>query len=77
MKKEFNEEKEKKNELINFINSMDYMNKDISNIPYLNEYENNNEIIDDNINLNNYINEFNNIIEDKNIIIKNEKDLYE
>ena len=77
MKKEFNEEKEKKNELINFINSIDYMNKDISNIQYLNEYKNNNEIIDDNINLNNYINEFNNIIEDKNIIIKNEKDLYE
>ena len=77
MKKEFNEEKEKKNELINFINSIDYMNKDISNIQYLNEYKINNEIIDDNINLNNYINEFNNIIEDKNIIIKNEKDLYE
>ena len=77
MKKEFNEEKEKKKELINFINSIDYLNKDISNIQYLNEYKNNNEIIDDNINLNNYINEFNNIIEDKNIIIKNEKDLYE
>ena len=77
MKKEFNEEKGKKNELINFINSIDYKNKDISNIQYLNEYKNNNEIIDDNINLNNYINEFNNIIEDKNIIIKNEKDLYE
>ena len=41
MKKEFNEEKEKKNELINFINSIDYMNKDISNIQYLNEYKNN------------------------------------
>ena len=77
MKKEFNEKKEKKNELINFINSIDYMNKDISDIQYLNEYKINNEIIDDNINLNNYINEFNNIIEDKNIIIKNEKDLYE
>ena len=68
-------EKEKNNGLNNFINSIDFMNKDIKK--YFKEYNINKEYIEDNINLNNYIIEFNNRIENKNILIKNENVLYE
>ena len=68
-------EKEKISGLNNFINSIDFMNKDIKK--YFKEYNINKEYIEDNINLNNYIIEFNNRIENKNILIKNENVLYE
>ena len=68
-------EKEKSKGLINFINSIDFMNKDISN--YFKEYNINKEYNEEDINLNNYIIEFNNRIENKNILIKNENVLYE
>ena len=68
-------EKEKISGLNNFINSIDFMNKDIKK--YFKEYNINKEYIEENINLNNYIIEFNNRIENKNILIKNENVLYE
>ena len=68
-------EKERNNGLNNFINSIDFMNKDIKK--YFKEYNINKEYIEDHINLNNYIIEFNNRIENKNILIKNENVLYE
>ena len=68
-------EKEKISGLNNFINSIDFMNKDIKK--YFKEYNINKEYIEENINLNNYIIEFNNRIESKNILIKNENVLYE
>ena len=67
-------EKEKSKGLINFINSIDFMNKDISN--YFKEYNINKEYNEKDINLNNYIIEFNNRIENKDILIKNENVLY-
>ena len=66
-------EKEKSKGLINFINSIDFMNKDISN--YFKEYNIIKEYEED-INLNNYIIEFNNRIENKDILIKNENVLF-
>ena len=68
-------EKERNNGLNNFINSIDFMNKDIKK--YFKEYNINKEYIEENINLNNYIIEFNNRIENKNTLIKNENVLYE
>lgn len=67
-------EKEKSKGLINFINSIDFMNKDISN--YFKEYNINKEYNEKDINLNNYIIEFNNRIENKDILIKNENVLF-
>lgn len=67
-------EKEKSKGLINFINSIDFMNKDISN--YFKEYNINKEYNEKDINLDNYIIEFNNRIENKDILIKNENVLY-
>ena len=67
-------EKEKSKGLINFINSIDFMNKDISN--YFKEYNINKEYNEKDINLDNYIIEFNNRIENKDIFIKNENVLY-
>jgi hypothetical protein len=67
-------EKEKSKGLINFINSIDFMNKDISN--YFKEYNIIKEYNEKDINLNNYIIEFNNRIENKDILIKNENVLY-
>ena len=74
---DYNDRKnEKKNGLINFINSLDFMNKDILNNKDFQEYRNNDEIIDENNDLKNYIIEFNNKIGNKNICIKNEKILF-
>ena len=67
-------EKEKSKGLINFINSIDFMNKDISN--YFKEYNINKEYNEEDINLNNYIIEFNSRIENKDILIKNENVLF-
>ena len=67
-------EKEKSKGLINFINSIDFMNKDISN--YFKEYNIIKEYNEKDINLDNYIIEFNNKIENKDILIKNENVLY-
>lgn len=67
-------EKEKSKGLINFINSIDFMNKDISN--YFKEYNINKEYNEKDINLDNYIIEFNNRIENKDILIKNENVLF-
>ena len=68
-------EKERNIGLNNFINSIDFMNKDIKK--YFKEYNINKEYIEENINLNNYIIEYNNRIENKNILIKTENVLYE
>jgi hypothetical protein len=74
---DYNDRKnEKKNGLINFINSLDFMNKDILNNKDFQEYRNNDEIIDEDNDLKNYIIEFNNKIGNKNICIKNEKILF-
>ena len=67
-------EKEKSKGLINFINSIDFMNKDISN--YFKEYNIIKEYNEKDINLDNYIIEFNNRIENKDILIKNENVLF-
>ena len=58
--------------LINFINSIDYMNKYISS----KDIEINSEIIDKIINLENYINELNIRLEEKKIYIRDIKELY-
>ena len=58
--------------LINFINSIDYMNKYISS----KDIEINSEIIDKYINLENYINELNIRLEEKKIYIRDIKELY-
>ena len=68
--------KEEKNGLINFINSVDFMNKDILDNKDFQEYRNNDEIIDNDNNLDSYIREFNKKIKNKNICIKNEKILF-
>ena len=74
---DYNDRKnEKKNGLINFINSLDFMNKDILNNKDFQEYRNNDEIIDNDNNLDSYIREFNKRIKNKNICIKNEKILF-
>ena len=67
-------EKEKSKGLINFINSIDFMNKDISN--YFKEYNINKEYNEKDINLDNYIIEFNNRIENKDFLIRNENILF-
>ena len=58
--------------LINFINSIDYMNKYISS----KDIEINSEIMDKYINLENYINELNIRLEEKKIYIRDIKELY-
>ena len=57
---------------INFINSIDYMNKYISS----KDIEINSEIIDKYINLENYVNELNIRLEEKKIYIRDIKELY-
>ena len=57
---------------INFINSIDYMNKYISS----KDIEINSEIIDKYINLENYVNELNVRLEEKKIYIRDIKELY-
>ena len=60
-----------------FINSIDYINKDISEINNFNIYKINNAIIDIEINLQPYIEELNNRLNNENLSIKNEIELYE
>jgi len=60
-----------------FINSIDYINKDISEINNFNIYKLNNAIIDIEINLQPYIEELNNRLNNENLSIKNEIELYE
>jgi hypothetical protein len=69
-------EKSNKNELINFINSVDYINEDISNLEYFQNKRFNDDILDIEINLNNYIIELNNRLENKGLCIKSENELF-
>ena len=71
------EYKSSKKEIINFINSIDYINKDITTTKNFNLYQLNNEIIDIDLNLSSYIKELNNLLKNEKLSIKNEIDLYE
>ena len=71
------EYKSSKKEIINFINSIDYINKDITTTKNFNLYQLNNEIIDIDLNLSPYIKELNNLLKNEKLSIKNEIDLYE
>ena len=71
------EYKSPKKEIINFINSIDYINKDITTTKNFNLYQLNNEIIDIDLNLSLYIKELNNLLKNEKLSIKNEIDLYE
>ena len=71
------EYKSQKKGIINFINSIDYINKDITTTKNFNLYQLNNEIIDIDLNLSPYIKELNNLLKNEKLSIKNEIDLYE
>ena len=71
------EYKSPKKEIINFINSIDYINKDITTTKNFNLYQLNNEIIDIDLNLSLYIKELNSLLKNEKLSIKNEIDLYE
>ena len=64
-------------DIINFINSIDYINKDITQTKNFNFYQLDNEILDIDINLSPYIEELNNLIKKDQKFIKNEIELYE
>ena len=64
-------------DIMKFVNSIDYINKDISKINNLNLYQLNNEILDMDIDLEPYINELNKRLNNEHLIIKNEIQLYE
>ena len=68
--------KDKIKDITKFINSLDYINKDISETKF-NLYNLNNEILNIDINLEPYIKELNKRINKENISIKNEIELYE
>ena len=71
------EYKSQKKGIINFINSIDYINKDITTTKNFNLYQLNNEIIDIDLNLSLYIKELNSLLKNEKLSIKNEIDLYE
>ena len=81
MKKNIPQKKEyksQKKQISNFVNSIDYMNKDISTeINNLNLNYYNNEILNIEINLLPYIDELNNRLKNTKISIQNEIELYE
>ena len=60
---------------INFINSLDYMSEDISAIKHFESIYLNNDY-DDEYNLLSFITEINNLLQDKNIHINSESDLF-
>lgn len=60
---------------INFINSLDYMSEDISAIKHFESIYLNNDY-DDEYNLLPFITEINNLLQDKNIHINSESDLF-
>ena len=67
----------KKNiDVTKFINSIDYINKDISQINF-EQYELNKKIINIEINLKPFIAELNNKLNNSNLYIQSEKELYE
>ena len=68
--------KNKIKDITKFINSLDYINKNITETKF-NLYNLNNEILNININLEPYIKELNKRINKENISIKNEIELYE
>lgn len=71
------EYKNPQKDIKDFINSIDYINKDISEINNFNLYKLNNEYVDIEINLHSYIDELNKRLNNDNISIKNEIELYE
>jgi hypothetical protein len=75
-KKEQNYKNPKK-EIINFINSIDYINEDITQNKNFNFYQLNNEIFDIDLNLSPYIEELNNLLKNDKKSIKNEIELFE
>jgi len=65
-------------EVINFINSIDYINEDISKFNNLDElFQINNEILYIELDLDPYIKELNSRLNNKNLFITNEIELYE
>ena len=68
--------KNKIKDITKFINSLDYINKHITETKF-NLYNLNNEILNIDINLEPYIKELNKRINKENISIKNEIELYE
>ena len=74
--KEKIEIKNQKKDISKFINSLDYINKDILEKKF-NLYQLNNEILNIDINLEPYIKEINKRIKKENICIRNEIELYE
>ena len=75
--KEKTENKNDKLDIANFVNSLDYMNKDISEFNNFNQYQLNKEIINLEINLKPFIDELNNKLDNRNLFIYNEMQLYE
>ena len=78
-KKLKDEYKNPQKEVINFVNSIDYINKDISDIKNfnLNLFNINNEILDIDLDLNPYIKELNSRLNNEKISIKYEIELFE
>ena len=74
--KEKTEIKNQKKDISKFINSIDYINKDLLEKKF-NLYLLNNEILNIDINLEPYIKEINKRIKKENICIGNEIELYE
>ena len=66
------------NEVICFINSIDYINEDISKFNNLDElFQISNEIVNLNLDLKPYIKELNSRLNNENLFITNEKELFE
>lgn len=78
-KKLKDEYKNPQKEVINFVNSIDYINKDISDIKNFNLdlFNINNEILDIDLDLNPYIKELNSRLNNEKISIKYEIELFE
>lgn len=65
-------------EVINFINSIDYINEDISKFSNLEElFQINNELLNVKLDLDPYIKELNRRLNNKNLLITNDIELYE
>ena len=66
------------NEVICFINSIDYINEDISKFNNLDElFQISNEIVNLNLDLKPYIKELNSRLNNENLFITSEKELFE
>ena len=75
--KEKTENKNDNLDITSFVNSIDYMNKDIFAFNNFNQCQLNKEIINLEINLKPFIDELNNKLGKRNLFIQNEIQLYE